>query len=378
MFLYKNGYTDVRLMLVDICKGMVAGGFVIESIDGDVNSKILPPSFPVGTPDVPVEFTEFKVCLSASVACDPLAVEQPWRIVFTVREDSTASMVGAAIPQYLDVNIATDIQIAKDGNVAFFSGVEKTQYQVGALVREGWTSIIDDKDTMHRNTFFSYPGMLGQWKSDSVLGKVDPRTMPLSFHLTCAKHGFSLFVMVEGYDHSGRAYSMCTVQRMINSTDGSVIVGGKSPLFCLYSISASIEEDVHSVDQTGDAQILVIRESDVNSPAMYRIASRDTPDGHRMINPLQQISLTEDEKYVIHLPRNLNSTRFYYAHELDLIEYTAAELTSQYQESPVRLYGEDTDRSYKAMRANGKNNTGMRWAILSKSDKLIDISGAVV
>jgi hypothetical protein len=91
-----------------------------------------------------------------------------------------------------------------------------------------------------------------------------------------------------------------------------------------------------------------------------------TEDSRAIINPMNQVAITEDNKYVITFPNGLNTPRFAYTHELDIIATTSADVVSQWSEVPLTVYGETAPRVYKSMCANGPNNTGLRIMMLQE------------
>jgi hypothetical protein len=82
------------------------------------------------------------------------------------------------------------------------------------------------------------------------------------------------------------------------------------------------------------------------------------------MNARQQVAISENNKYVITFPNGLNTSRYAYTHELDMIAYTSADVVSEGTNVPITVYGEGTPRIYKAMPSNGPNNTGMRMLVL--------------
>jgi hypothetical protein len=66
------------------------------------------------------------------------------------------------------------------------------------------------------------------------------------------------------------------------------------------------------------------------------------------------------------MPNRLNTQRYAYTDELDLIGYTSADVISQDSDVPVTVYGESSPRKYKAMKTSGPNNTGFRILVLTE------------
>ena len=108
----------------------------------------------------------------------------------------------------------------------------------------------------------------------------------------------------------------------------------------------------------------VVREVDVNAPTVPRSATIDGADSSRIINSVQQVATTEKNSFVLKTLRGLCTQRNAYPYELDLIAYTSADVVPQWNEPKSKLFGEETERTYKAMNANHPNNKGMRILML--------------
>lgn len=91
-------------------------------------------------------------------------------------------------------------------------------------------------------------------------------------------------------------------------------------------------------------------------------ADKHTADYSAIMNAKQQVSVGEGNKYIVTFPNGLNTSRFAYTHEMDMVAYTSADVVSAGSEIPVPVYGED--RVYIGVNANGPNNTGMRVLFL--------------
>ena len=99
---------------------------------------------------------------------------------------------------------------------------------------------------------------------------------------------------------------------------------------------------------------------------MRRRADINQADSDAIINRVNQVSLSEDGKYIVTFPARLNTTRYCYSYELDMIGITSADVVSQDIDVPINVYGESSSRIYKAMHATGINNTGMRVLVLTE------------
>jgi len=97
---------------------------------------------------------------------------------------------------------------------------------------------------------------------------------------------------------------------------------------------------------------------------VYRVpAVLNSEDNHLLFNPENQISLTEDKKYLVSFPHNLATPRFRYTEELDLIGLTSSDVLMSGQVITINTYSESQDREYLALPPSGKYNTGLRICV---------------
>jgi len=108
----------------------------------------------------------------------------------------------------------------------------------------------------------------------------------------------------------------------------------------------------------------------------YRVpATLNTEDNHLLFNPENQISLTEDKKYLVTFPHNLSTPRFRYTEELDMIGFTSSDVLMTGQEITISTYqytgsvggkpsGDTGNRTYLALPPSGKYNTGLRICVV--------------
>ena len=87
-----------------------------------------------------------------------------------------------------------------------------------------------------------------------------------------------------------------------------------------------------------------------------------TEDGNAILNAHRQVATSEDNKYVITIPKGLNTTRYAYTHELDMIGYTSADVIGEGTEVDLPLY--EGEFKFRALAANRQRNTGMRICIV--------------
>ncbi|QZE57026.1 tail sheath [Erwinia phage pEa_SNUABM_32] len=387
----KSGFTSNLKMWRSILEDMIANGFQLVSYNGTIASSL-------PTTDL-VSFV-----LEATNTIDPLAGtgtgKQRWRIAMKGTEKRT-QLYCAAPEQISDTGT-----IAKTGTAATSAaGVPEYAGQIGARYTgiTGGTTGDNDVCFYHRgiagpsNSVYyggtmSYPtnatnATAGQQNTDSLIW-ADPEATPFTYHLSFTDHGFALHIGVEGRDSDGCRASWLVVQRAINS-DGTVVVDGKAPLFCMFSVNGggSINNDieVRPVSYSpGSFQIMrfTVRESDVNAPTVPAPAHVHSADSSAVINPYQMVPFSEDNHFDFRLPAGFNTQRYSYPYEMDIIGYASADVISNGTEIDVQVYNETEDdgstpkkRTYKALTANSPNNTGMRIFFL-KGYKASEGAGA--
>ncbi len=177
---------------------------------------------------------------------------------------------------------------------------------------------------------------------------------PMSYFLSITPRGFFLSIW-EGVasDTDGKYFSWVLVQRPVDRDSGQTIVTGKAPVFCVSSVGNVVNR-------------FVVREADIVKATDIYSATEDTIDCTAIINDKVQVAVSEDNQYVVSFPSRLNTPRFAYTYELDMIGYTSAAVVAHNAEIPLTLYGEAQPRTYIAMHANMPNGNGMRIVALKK------------
>mgnify|MGYP003498491944 CR=1 FL=1 len=177
-------------------------------------------------------------------------------------------------------------------------------------------------------------------------------TLPLAYQLSISPRGLYIGIWQGSMaDVSGTDFSWLLVQRPVHRDTGATVVEGKAPVFCVNSVGNVINR-------------FIVRESDVVDSSANVIATQDTKDGTAIINDKKQIGVSENNQYVVNYPSRLNTPRFAYTYELDMIGYCSATVVSGTTEIPQTLYGEATPRTYIGMHSNLPANNGMRIVVL--------------
>lgn len=337
------------------------------------------------------------VTLVAGPRVDPLSTTQPWAVKLMWDKGANDAVPSATMGGIMDVIVATPRQFTaashakyeryygapigwKSGNFDFGPSKDVVGLIGSALYR------VDDTASLTPDTRMKPIGFSDRTFIDRTrLTLADGYAYPMSYRLTVSDRGFALFVWEEGHDREATLFSWVMAQRPVDNKTGQVYKTGKSPVHCVYGLMNNFSENPSWSDRgVYNIRRFIVRESDINVPyplgavtrssraelpdensiCMGVVATHDTRDYNAILNPMQQVSISEDNKYILTFPNGLNTARYAYAHELDMIAYTSADVVAQGTIVPVTVYGEAQPRKYAAMGANGPNNTGMRILML--------------
>lgn len=322
----KTGFISCKALVRSLLDDMIAGGFTLAhpaSLVADTSA----------------------ATLHAGPTVNALDAEQPWRVRIDATDDFQIRM-----------NVATPTQLSNTGTLAKVSqqdskgATAQTIDTAGCLGNDG---LLSSPQMAYEDLFFTrHSGAAAQSDLTGIRDLETAASYPMSYRLTCTDRGFALFIWTQATDELATKFSWVVVQRPVDHLTGAVLLTGKAPVFCVYSSGNLIRK-------------FVVREADISKPTLSVSAVANTPDSAAIINSAQQVAINEQSRYVIRFPFGLNTQRYAYTHELDLIGYTSADVVSEYSEVPLRPYGETTDRIYKAMKSNGPNNTGMRVLFLT-------------
>jgi hypothetical protein len=336
----KNNFLTAAELIADAVGQMIDNGFTQK--------------YPVSAFDPQTAGEAFSVTLEASVDVDPLAATQPWRVRFEALEKDLISVI-----------VATPTQLPDDGSFAKEVNASNAPVDiigaVGAIATGG--NIVSSSLSQG---FINRGARVGD----------DGNSYPMSYRLSISPRGFFLGTWEDAVTAETSAhFNWILVQRPVDRDTGEVVITGKAPVWCVNSTA-----DTTGI--TNNIYQFVVRESDIlrpEAPKMVgttltrRSATQNQDDSEAIINPYQQVRLTEDGKYVINFPSRLNSSRYRYSHELDMIATTSADVVSQESIIDIEVYGENdgatptpnpTPRKYKALQANYTGNTGMRVLVL--------------
>lgn len=183
-------------------------------------------------------------------------------------------------------------------------------------------------------------------------------SQPISYRLVLTDHGVFLGCWGPDPEENGRGFSWLLVQRPVDKKFGIVrglpedpASPGNRPLFCVNSVNGKFYK-------------FVVREHDNAVPSTRKDATKNAADSGQVINPYQQQSLTENGEYVITFLNNLNSSRFKYSDELDMLGTVSSDVVGGGSEIDVNVYNEEDKRSYHALWSSGSYGTKMRIMVV--------------
>lgn len=187
----------------------------------------------------------------------------------------------------------------------------------------------------------------------------------MSYRLVLTDHGLFLGCWGPDPEENGSGFSWLLVQRPVNKKTGIVrdlpidpANPGNRPLFCVNSVG-------------GQYFRFVVREHDNAVPGTRKDATKNSRDSGQVINPYQQQSLTENGEYVITFLNNLNSSRFKYSDELDMVGTVSSDVVGGGSNIDVNVYGEKDEsdapsaRTYHALWSSGSFGTKMRIMVVA-------------
>lgn len=188
-------------------------------------------------------------------------------------------------------------------------------------------------------------GALGKAYSDAGAG------VNYGYTLSVGSHGVVLYTW-ENATEGAPIFSMFCVQVPVNKDTGAPLVDLKSPIFCVYS------------NNNTPMMKFVVNESDVSTPTKSVLAGTDSFDSAAIINEEDQVAVKLDNKYLVTFPNRVNTERFAYSEELDMLAYTSAKVIGEDTVLELSVYNGPEKRKYRAMKANKANNNGMRLLVL--------------
>lgn len=335
----KGNITSLKDLWFKIATDIVAsGGMTVETTYYDTGAGQPNYSSPSTTPS-----SESLVYVFAPTADMDPNTDQDWRLVVSLTET------------YYDIWAVTPTQIIQDGtSFAIAKTNSDPLKEAGRFSVDNMADAAMPQSQIH---FFTRDEDEGLWSVHK--GNEDSQLVPMSYQLTVGTHGILLSTWAEGQDKAGDCFNWFVIQRSVDS-NGLTIESTKDPLFCAFSQNGGGSLDVNTIVPDGILKF-VVREADVNAPTVPRSAVMPKADSGAWFNPIQQVSTSENGKFIVSFPRGLNTQRYRYDTELDMVAFASADVVAQGTEVPLTLYG--NLRKYKAINANHLNNKGMRLLI---------------
>jgi hypothetical protein len=298
---------------------------------------------------------------------------QKWRILFDILPNVTRPTQAS---QRIAIYAGTDIQLPNNGNLTPIynsAGTQVVDYAglMGSAPTPGATAATYDP-TKPEQGFLS--------RERRVQNGAE--AYPLNYLLTLTNRGifFGLWegnwsAMQKTKSSTDNFFNWFLIQRPVNRYTGQVLTTGRCPIFCINSVGYKYwkfivrEEDVlHPTAGDPECTSQVYNESTgtistVTTP--YRVpADAHSQDNFAIINSSTQISLTEDSRYLISLLHDLNTPRFRYTEEMDMVGQTSADVCMSGNDLEMTAYSESGPRTYHALPANNPYNSGLRIVAL--------------
>lgn len=332
----RSGFVTVGELMISVVGDLVANGF-----------KAISPSNWV-VPALPADKQKFFITMEASETVDPLNAvalpnKQPWRLRIEVWDQYTASLVLGSQLSLPDNGQQSWLVASSD--TAGPLGVVGAKYSMGTgLLRKPDPTKITE-GFLNRKNRVSTNGGTGTDLSASY---------PMSYYLCITPRGVFLDVWEDlTTDTLAIPHAWVLVQRPVDRKTGVVVTTGKAPVFALMSVGGIMSK-------------MIVREADVMRPSDLYDATLDTINSAAVINANEQVAISENNQYVISFPARLNTPRYAYTYELDMLGYTSADVIAENTYLPLRVYGEAADRRFVAMHASKPNNAGMRIVALNQ------------
>lgn len=322
----RSGFTTAGEVAVSLLKDMTENGFNV----------IFPQSW---TPPAEIPDT-LTVVLEAGPDVDPLNAtdvqeKQPWRIRLQVFDAHT-----------LGVSVGTPMTQKELGVDSWNVVSAQLQGPLGVVGAQYTTA---DGTFKKPNAANATEGFLNRRTRVMVSATDMSASYPMSYFMTITDRGIFFTVWEDVLGVSSTVFSWICVQRPVERRTGEVIVNGKAPVFCVNSVGNAISR-------------FVVREADVMRPSPAVDATVDSDGYNAIINKEEQVAISEQNRYIVNFPSRLNTPRYSYTYELDMIGYTGADVVSENNDIPVEVYGEE--RIYTSTHSNGPNNTKMRLVAL--------------
>lgn len=319
---------------------------------------------------------------------------QNWRIAIDVRENKTNVNAG---PQKVEMYAGTSLQLKDNGEITTIytedgatpidraglmgakpTGAVSLEPYLNELNQIKTVKFLETLSTDTRQGFLNRERRVGS-DSTSTSGQA---AYPINYLMTMTNRGI-FFGLWEGNwsalqktkSSTDNYFNWFLIQRPVDRNTGQVLTTGVAPVFCINSVGYKYwkmivrEKDVlHPTQGDPNCQSNYVNETTgvlTTETTPYRVpADAHSEDNFAIINSSTQVSLTEDSKYLISLLHDLNTPRFRYTEELDMVGQTSADVCMAGNDLSMSTYNESGPRTYHAMPANNPYNSGLRIVVL--------------
>ena len=327
MFYAQSGLTSLDSVTRFIALSLVNAGFTVTSVDGAPASSI------------PAALSS--VTLSAATSVDPYATAQPWSM-WLHATDNTLDAAVLPTANFVDY-VPPVVGAGKDAEN------KDTNIRLGVLSRHGF-------DANHfidlEKSWMLVPDLM----NDVGETHVDGESYPLSVFISVTNHGIALCVWAESVTNLGTAFSWFVAQRPVSNL-GAVLE--TSPLVCVFSSGGGVDGNPDVLDPDG-IQMFTVIEQDIGAATFHKSAVTFGPDSVPVINPLQQVALTRENKVLVFVAQSYNTARHVFPMQLDMLAYTSADVLSAGSQQNIKFAFSPSQIPYIALNANGKDQRGMR------------------
>lgn len=341
--------------------------------------------------------TPNKVLLEATSLINGLAGTQDWRLYLEWQDMVIPTEENVVFsPEYIKAVVATPTQlesltkiakkrVLEDGGITSTNNPPTYYYDDTGSVGNN-TPISFERSTPQLNTLL--PILMEKNTENTFMYKNlhmrifteqnQIKSYPLGYICSINSQGIMLYIYEEGSEDQKSRFSWILIQHGVDHKTGTPNITGKAPVWCVYSSgvtepfflqtasSTNIKNYPNSTTQPIFSNLVspirkfVVREADVLAPTRSVPACYNTIDSSAIMNELKQVSIDENKNYTLTFPNKLNTTRYAYTDELDLLAYISADVISDGTEVSITVYNEGAPRKYLALGANGDYNTGMR------------------
>ncbi len=233
-----------------------------------------------------------------------------------------------------------------EADVSVSVGTDKTIDMQGSVFSERCSLDFGEKTWFHYNLETKPEGTKTNTDEEGEVG------VNLSGFASYTSYGITFAIWDELSQIRSESFAWFVIQRPV-FPDGTPYVEDRTPVLCVFGSANDPEKSVHH---------FTVREIDVNIPSQRFNSSENSADSVAFFNSSQQVAIAPSRRFVLFFPCGFNTQRYYYNYELDLVAYTSADVLAMRSKLVDDRFG-GKKRSYLALNANGKLNTGMRFCL---------------